>query len=401
MINSVCGIKSTGRICTDIARQVDLEGHTVKIGYGRDEDIPEEYRKYAIRIGNDLDVLFHGVRARIFDESGYGSRKVTEKFINWVRIYDPDIIHLHNIHGYYINIEVLFNYLKICRKPVIWTLHDCWPLTGHCAYFNFVHCDKWSSRQGCRQCPGLKEYPVSFGIDHSSSNYRLKRKLFKAVPDLTLVTPSEWLAGIVRKSFLKNKPVRVIHNGIDTGNFKPTDIDLNIYGITDKKIILGVSSAWDGRKGLWDFVKLDQILHKQSWGNQYQIVLVGVTEEQKIKLPKDIICIPKTADIKELAGLYTRAFVLYNPTYGDNYPTVNLEARACGTRVITYLGTGGSMESAGEDGVGIHPGDITGVAEAIRKIDETGSADAKVSAESLSYKLMVRKYIELYQEVQM
>lgn len=399
MINSVCGIGSTGRICTEIAQELDRQGQVVKIAYGRDGYVPEEFQKYAVRIGNDFEVRLHGMRARLLDEAGLGSRRATIQFIRWVRQYNPDIIHLHNIHGYYINIEVLFDYLKTCGKPVIWTLHDCWAMTGHCAYFNFVHCDKWQSAAGCRQCPGLKEYPVSLGMDRSNANYRLKRKLFRTVPNLTLVTPSKWLAGIVSHSFLKNKPVRVIHNGINIDNFHPSEGDLRAFGITtDRSIILGVSSDWDRRKGLGDFVKLDNMLRRE-FPDIYQIVLVGIKPEQKEELPDDIVCVPKTNNVQELAQLYTRALVLFNPTYGDNYPTVNLEARACGTRVITYRGTGGSAESAGKDGITVNPGDISAVVDTVQKIRKFGPKQARVLPQEISNRMMVQKYIDLYSEV--
>ena len=147
MINSVCGIRSTGRICTDIAEELEKQGHDVKIAYGR-ETVPEKYQKYAVRIGTDLDVKLHGIKTRLFDRHGFGSKRATKKFIKWVEEYDPDVIHLHNLHGYYINIKILFDYLKKANKKVVWTLHDCWAFTGHCTHFDFVGCNKWK----CKCC---------------------------------------------------------------------------------------------------------------------------------------------------------------------------------------------------------------------------------------------------------
>ena len=175
MINSVCGIRSTGRICTDIASELEAQGHQVKIAYGR-ENVPEQFQRYAVRIGNDLDMRLHGVKARLLDASGFGSKSATKRFIKWVKDYDPDVIHLHNIHGYYINIEILFNYLKNSGKPVVWTLHDCWAFTGHCAYFDFAGCEKWKT--GCYGCPLKKSYPSSILIDRSKKNYIQKKRLF-------------------------------------------------------------------------------------------------------------------------------------------------------------------------------------------------------------------------------
>ncbi len=337
MINSVCGIGSTGRICTDLADALLQNGHEVKIAYGRG-NVPDKYAKYAIRIGNELDVRMHALTSRLFDNTGFGSKRVTEHFIEWVKDYNPDVIHLHNIHGYYINIEVLFNYLAKANKRVIWTLHDCWPFTGHCVYFSAVKCDKWKS--GCRNCQQKREYPSSIMLDRSSLNWKSKKALFTSVKDLTLITPSEWLAGLVRTSFLGKYPVVVINNGIDTNVFKPTPSDFRQkYGLQNKRVLLGVSNQWTERKGFNDFIKLASMID-----DDYRIVLVGLSQKQINILPSNIIGITRTQNTKELAEIYTAADVFFNPTYEDNYPTVNLEAQACGTPVITYF-TGGSPES--------------------------------------------------------
>ena len=219
MINVVCGIRSTGRICTDLATALETQGHEVKIAYGR-ENVPEQFRKYAVRIGSDLDVKLHGVKARLLDGAGFGSKKVTKQFIEWIKEYDPDVIHLHNIHGYYINVEVLFKYLKTCGKKIIWTLHDCWSFTGHCVYFDYVGCDKWKT--GCSDCPQKKEYPARVGPDMSKSNYSVKKNLFTGILNMTLVTPSQWLANLIHDSYMKEYPVKVIYNGVDTEIFKPS-----------------------------------------------------------------------------------------------------------------------------------------------------------------------------------
>ena len=171
MINVVCGIRSTGRICTDLATLLESQGHEVKIAYGR-EQVPEQYEKYAVRIGSDLNVKLHVLKARLFDGCGFGSKKATEYFIDWVKQYDPDVIHLHNIHGYYINVEVLFRYLRTCGKKIIWTLHDCWAFTGHCAYFDYTSCERWKTE--CRGCLGKVDYPSCRGFSRAKKNYQRK-----------------------------------------------------------------------------------------------------------------------------------------------------------------------------------------------------------------------------------
>lgn len=335
MINVVCGIRSTGRICTDLATVLEEQGHEVKIAYGR-ESVPEQYKKYAVRIGTDLDVKIHGMKARLFDQAGFGSKRVTEKFVLWIKEYDPDVIHLHNIHGYYLNIEVLFEYLKTCGKKIIWTLHDCWAFTGHCVYCRMDQCEKW--KLGCFDCPAISEYPKSI-TDNTEKNWKRKKALFANIKDMSIITPSFWLANKVKCSFLEEYTVKVINNGIDTTVFKSTSSDIKErFGIAGKKVVLGVAAIWDHRKGLDDFIKLSDMLSEE-----YKIVLIGLTEEQIKGLPTNILGIQRTNSTIELAQWYSAAEVFVNPTYEDNYPTTNLEAIACGTPVITYK-TGGSWE---------------------------------------------------------
>lgn len=361
MINVVCGIRSTGRICTDLAAVLEEQGHEVKIAYGR-EEVPEQFQKYAVRIGNNIDVKLHGVKARLADGAGYGSRRSTRKFIDWVKAYDPDVIHLHNLHGYYLNIEILFEYLKVCGKRIIWTLHDCWAFTGHSAYCDAIQCERWKT--GCYACPQKKEYPKSL-LDFSKKNWVYKRKIFLGVPDLEIITPSKWLAGLVKESFLKKYPVRVIHNGIDTEHFKPLENDFKlVQGIQNKKMVLGVATAWNEMKGLADFYELANRL-----GKDYQVVLVGLTEQQQKQIPKNILGLKRTTSVKELAYIYSAADVFLNLSYCETYPTVNLEVRACGTPIITYR-TGGSTESAGSKCVIVERGDMRSLVEAVRKITD-------------------------------
>lgn len=380
-INSVCGIRSTGRICTDIADVLTANGHECKIVYGR-ETVPEKYKKYAVRIGSNTDVKLHALESRLFDNSGFGSKKATNDFIKWVKEYDPDVIHLHNIHGYYINIEILFNYLKSCNKRIIWTLHDCWPFTGHCSYFTIVKCEQWKAH--CSYCVQKHCYPSSILADHCKSNFERKRALFSGIKDMTLITPSKWLADLVSESFLKKYPVKVIHNGIDLSVFKPTESDLRKkYGLTDKKVILGVASVWDERKGLDDFIKLSDLLDRQ-----YQIVLIGLSDRQLKKIPDNVIGIKRTDSVTELAQWYTTADVFLNLTYEDNYPTVNLEAQACGTPCITYR-TGGSVESVPEENI-VDAGDISTIKSMLT------NSQLSISDNDLSLNTAIGDYISVY-----
>lgn len=386
MINVVCGIRSTGRICTDLATALEAQGHEVKIAYGR-EEVPEKYQKYAIKIGTDFDVKLHGVRARLFDGCGFGSKKATEKFIKWVRMYDPDVIHLHNIHGYYINIEVLFSYLRTCGKRIIWTLHDCWAFTGHAAFCEAANCERW--KDVCYDCPKKSDYPASL-TDKSKSNWIKKKDILTQIPGLEIVTPSQWLANLIKSSFLSEYKVSVIHNGVDTGAFKPSKSEIKKkLGLENKKMILGVAALWEKRKGLFDFFELSELLD-----DSYEIVLVGLSEKQMKDLPKRIVGIKRTNSVQELSELYTAADVYVNPTYEDNYPTTNLEAIACGTPVITY-DTGGSPESAGENAIVVERGNIDAVAE---KIKLNIYKKFYVDMHSIDKSSMIDGYLNIYSD---
>ena len=393
MINSVCGIRSTGRICTDLAQALEAEGHTVKVAYGR-EQVPDQYQKYAVRIGTDFDVKIAGAEARMLDNAGFSNKKATEKFIEWVKQYDPDVIHLHNLHGYYINVEVLFKYLKTCEKKIIWTLHDCWAFTGHSAYCDAIKCTRWEKE--CHNCPQTKEYPKSF-IDHSKRNWKRKKELFTNVPNMTIVTPSHWLAGLVQKSFLREHPVEVIYNGIDTTKFYPLKNDFReFYYLEDKYILLGVATSWDKMKGLDDFVKLADLLD-----DSYKIVLVGLTDEQIEKLPQKILGIKRTNSVKELAYIYSAADLFLNLTYCDTYPTVNLESIKCGTPVLTY-DTGGSTETVEEyGGYVVTQGDLKGLVEKIKKIrkefpEKQESNIRPTNIDEIDYHTAVKNYLKVY-----
>lgn len=333
-INSVCGVGSTGRISTDLYKVLEKQGNECKIAYGRGE-APEGID--SIKIGSKFDNYTHVFKTRVFDKHGFGSFNATKKFIEEVKEYNPDIIHLHNIHGYYINIEVLFNYIKEANKPVVWTLHDCWAFTGHCSHFDYVGCDKW--KEGCDNCIQKKEYPSSKFIDNSQLNYKKKKELFTSIKNMTIVTPSKWLANLVKESFLGQYPVEVINNGIDLDVFKPTESNFREkYNLQDKFIVLGVANVWSERKGLKYFIELSKKLR-----DNYNVVVVGVNEKQKRELPSNILAFTRTNNVKELAEIYTASDVFVNPTLEDNFPTTNLEALACGTPVITF-NTGGSME---------------------------------------------------------
>lgn len=365
-INSVCGIGSTGRIATDIHNNLIEQGHESYIAYGRDLPINCDN---TIKIGTKLDNYTHVIETRILDRHGLGSRRATLRLIDEIKELDPNIIHLHNIHGYYVNIQILFNYLKETNKPVVWTLHDCWSFTGHCSHFDLIGCNKWQT--GCFDCPQKKSYPSSILIDNSRNNYRIKKELFTGLNNLTIVTPSEWLANLVMKSFLKEYPIKVINNGIDLEIFKPTKSNFReIYNIKNKFVILGVATAWGTSKGIDYFIKLSKLINEDEI-----IVMVGLKEKQIKELPGNIIGITRTNSAKELAEIYSAADVFINPTLSDTFPTTNLESLACGTPVITF-NTGGSPESIDEDcGFVVEKENLEELLVKIRVVKEKGKSN--------------------------
>ena len=390
-INGVCGIKSTGRICTDLAEVLKENGHECLIAYGR-ETVPEKYNSAAFRIGTDNDVKLHGLKARLFDAAGFGSKQTTERFVEKIREYDPDIIHLHNIHGYYINIEVLFKYLKECGKPIVWTLHDCWAFTGHCSHFTAVDCSRWKT--GCFGCPQKQKYPSSFFLDRSKQNWERKRKIFTGLERLVCVTPSEWLAGLVRQSFLGGYDVCAIPNGVDLNLFKPTESDFRKrYGLENKKIILGVATAWSESKGIREFEQLSMMLD-----DSFKVVLVGITPERiSAEAAERILCIPRTDSVEELAGIYTAADVFVNAGKEETMGLTTVEAMSCGTPVVVSNLTAVPEVVTPDGGIVLETITAENIKFGIEKVLET-DFDTRKNAERYEKKQQYLKYIELYKE---
>ena len=304
-INTVVNSGSTGRIAEDISKLLISKGHESYIAFGRGNS---RSTATLIRIGNYSNIRLHGVKTRLLDRHGFGSKWATNKFIQKIADIKPDIIHLHNVHGYYLNVEILFNYLKSFNIPVVWTLHDCWAFTGHCSHFDYVNCFRWET--GCFSCPNKKAYPASWFLDNSKLNYKQKNVLFNSVPLISVITPSQWLADYVSKSFLGRYPVSLIRNGIDLGIFYPrnTSIIKKRLGIENKFMVLGVANVWNQRKGLDDFLQLRKIIDDDS-----VIVLVGLSRKQMKNLPKGVIGISQTENIDELAEFYSAADVFINP----------------------------------------------------------------------------------------
>jgi putative colanic acid biosynthesis glycosyltransferase len=357
-VNTVCGVGSTGRIATGISEVCRKKGVKNYIAYGHGKTT----FPYSYRIGKDFDHYTHNILSRLSCRQGNFSHRATIKFLTWVEEFQPDIIHLHNLHGNYINIDLLFNYIKSKKIPCVWTLHDCWSFTGKCVCFDYVDCYKW--REGCYSCSQIKSYPKSLFLDNSKTEYQKKKNLFCSIDNLTVITPSRWLASLVKESYLGKYPVKVINNGIDLNIFKPVKSDwINKYNLENKFVVLGVASVWGERKGFKYFLRLAESLN-----DNQQVILVGLNEKQKNTIPSNIIGISRTNNTKELAEIYTTADVFVNPTLEDNFPTTNIESLACGTPVITF-NTGGSSESIDDTcGIVVKKEDFLGLFNAIEYV---------------------------------
>ncbi|SMQ85074.1 Glycosyltransferase involved in cell wall bisynthesis [Bacillus sp. OV166] len=385
--------KATGSIMMNLHRFMLSKGIDSYVVWGRGRN-PEN--DHEISIEDKLGIKWHGLYTRLTDKTGFASQRATKDLVKKLEEIKPDIIHLHNLHGYYINLEILFSYIKEKNIKTIWTLHDCWAFTGHCAYFDAVSCDKWKG--GCYNCEQLETYPASKILDNSKWNWKKKKELFKGL-NITIVTPSNWLADLVQQSFLSEYPTKVIHNGIDLNIFNPTTSDFRKNSnLTGKFIILGVASEWTERKGLRDFIRLDEMLN-----DNYKIVIVGLTKKQINQVPDSIIAIERTNNLNELVELYTTADIFFNPTYEDNFPTTNLEALACGTPVCTYR-TGGSPESVDENcGIVLEQGEVEQFAHLLnRNVNPKFGKNFDVENVMSKFKKedMLEKYIYLYDGIE-
>lgn len=392
-VNVVCGSGSTGKIVTYLAESVKNEGGECRIAYGRGEC--KEKNINCIKVSTKIETYIHAFMTRITDRHGLYSKMSTKRLIKDIQKYSPDLIHLHNLHGYYLNYKVLFDFLGNYNRPVVWTMHDCWAFTGHCAHYDSVGCRNW--KYGCEECINLGAYPKTKYRKQTGNNYKNKDKSFHSVKDLTIVTPSVWLKEQLKESFLADIKCVVIPNGIDVDKFKGLEIAGNNKRKEKGKVLLGVASPWTKNKGLYDFMRLRDMLEYE-----YAIYLVGLTQKQIKELPEGIIGVGKINDIAALAEYYFNADVFLNLTYEETLSTTNIEALACGTPVITY-NTGGCPEVVSNDcGFIVKKGDLKRIVEIV----ENELKDKEYYKEACLKKcvfyrkdLCYEKYMNLYKEV--
>ena len=390
---------STGKIALGICESLQQNGHAALLCYARG-GIPEGVPGY--RIGSRWDTLVHAGLARFFDCAGFLSRRATRRLARQLALYKPDIVHLHNLHGYYLNLPILMETLRDAEIPVVWTLHDCWPFTGHCAHYSMAGCIRW--RAGCHHCPNLRQYPASYLLDRSKPNWLRKRDCITALRDLTLVAPSRWLAGEAQKSFLGGYPVRVLPSGIDLEAFRPADSEAveeitERYGLRrhgDKPVILSVASAWRAAKGINDLMDLQEILKDEA-----VIAVVGMTPKQMEYLPPEMIAIPMLYNAETLRALYSAARLYISLSYEESQGLTLVEAMACGTQVLCYDQTALPELVTGETGMAVPTRDLQGVADACRKlIAEPKSPDAcRAHACLFDKEVQFEKYVRVYEEL--
>lgn len=361
-INLTYNIGSTGHIMADLHQVIQTSGNESYMACGYSNSHSMENLHVMQTLPAIWDMRKDNLLARLTGRMGYNSKRETHELVSWLENVCPDIVHLHNIHGNYLNLSILFAYLKKNAIPVVWTLHDCWSFTGRCSHFERHGCEQWKT--GCQRCTQKGIYPITYFFDFSKSMWKDKKKMFTEVDHMQLVTPSAWLKQYVDQSYLNKYSCCVINNGINLNVFYPCEKRSHYLLDDERKVILGVASSWTKLKGLADFYKLDTMIDHE----KYHIVLVGLNERQMKQIPDSILGIRRTNNIQELVELYSSADVYVNPTYQDNYPTVNLEAAACGTPVVTYR-TGGSPESVpGEVGLVVEQGNIEMLYTGIMKI---------------------------------
>lgn len=385
-INTVYPQGSTGKIANEIHNLCLEQGIECMTAYRYKYDncIPKDTKT----VSSYLDCHIHNRLSRWTMMQGYFSYFKTRKFLHWIKKYNPDVVHLHNIHGSFINHRLLFRYLKKHHHKVIWTLHDCWALTGGCAYYDMVECNKWKTLcSTCPQCTGF--------LDCTKFMHKRKIKWFSSVQNMLLIANSEWTASQVKLSYLKQYPVKVIYNGVNLSVFCPTESDFREkHGLNERKIVLGVAFDWGERKGLDVFIELAKRLPKE-----YIVVLVGTNEEIDKQLPMSIMSIHRTQDQRELAAIYTAADVFVNPTREEAFGLVNIEALACGTPGVTFR-TGGSPECYDNTcGIVVEKNDIDAMEREIRRICDTKPYDsAACVAFSHNFDMYDRyqEYVDLY-----
>lgn len=400
---NTCITQSTGRIAQQIGEKAIIAGWESYIAFPARVPMVDS-KSNLIHIGSKCDQYFHALMTRIFDCCGFLSQNSTKQLIKRIELLKPDVIHLHNLHGYYLNIPLLFSYLKTLDVPVVWTLHDCWAFTGHCVHYTCVNCFKWQT--GCYECPRKATYPNSYVFDRSKQNYQAKKTAYWGMRNMTIVPVSYWLGDVTAQSMLGMYPIHVIQNGVDTSVFYPRRDKINKirmkYGLMDKFIILGVATGWSEEVGLSTFYELRKRLSLD-----YAIVMVGCTSDLLKQLPEGITGISRTNNVEELAEIYSAADILFNGSYQETFGLVTAEAMACGTPVIVYNSTACPEIVSPDTGYVVSVGDIDAILDSIYKqkdkdfesVEKQSNACASYVKMNLDKNYKYDEYVLLYNEI--
>ncbi len=391
-VNTVSGYGSTGRLIDQLSRMDGIQG---KIYYGRKKNLSD---MDSYRMTDFFGNVNQALQTFLFDKHAFCNRKETERMIEDLKQFAPDLIHLHNLHGYYLDAEVLFEYLQSVDTPVIWTLHDCWSFTGHCSHYETIGCDQWKTL--CHDCPQLDQYPITFNGKHVAENYERKKKLFTSLGDrLHIAVPSQWLADQVRESFLGNTDCTVVANGISLDTFQPRPSEFKKkHHIENRFLVTACASIWTKKKGLDQLVELAKMMPERS-----VLCVIGVTKSQIRMFQKTAICIERTDNAMQLAEIYTASDVFVNPTLEETFSLVNVESQACGCPVITYR-SGGSVEMiTGKTGVIVNKNDLAGMRDTIERMASGelvfSAEDCIENASHYALANMYDGYLKLYHRV--
>ena len=392
LINVALNWGSTGKIVEGIGTLAKSSGWEVFAAHGARYNNPSQLNSF--QITSIIDEGIHYIQSTLYDAQGLGSSQATRHLLKHIDIIHPNIVHIHNLHGCFINYPLLFEYLHYKEIPVVWTLHDCWAMTGHCVHFERTHCEKWKTE--CGDCPQKRDYPTSFFLDRSKSNFKLKKRLFTAMDKMRITTVSSWLKGVAEESFLNKFPVDVVPNGIDTNSFVFSASDLRErFKIGNKKLILSVASGFGERKGINDYVQLSKLLT-----SDYQLLLVGTDRRDLKVLPSNVIAIDRADGAAELAEFYSAADVLLSLSYEETFGLTIVEAMACGTPAIVYDNTAQPELITAETGIVVPNGDIEKVKTAIEEVCAKGkdhySLACREHALEYDQKKSYQKYLDLY-----
>ena len=389
-INSFFSAGGPPRIVKGIYDTIVRNGEECLLASAREKPVPG---MNVYRIGTSLTTYSCAIQARLFDNDGFAARNATRRLIEEIKHYSPDIIQLHNLHSYYINVGILFEFLSKYGKPVVWTFHDCWPMTGHCPHFSMAACDRYLT--GCHHCPQKSEFPASLLLDQSKRNWNRKKAAFTNVPNLTIVCVSKWLESVVRTSYMRNYPTRVIYNGLDLKPFHRTESGFRAdNGLVDKKVLLGVALHWGTKKGLNDYIALSKLLD-----SSYQIVLVGLSKGEVKDLPANITPIPPISDDTRLAEIYSTADLCLNLSYEETFGLTSIEALACGTPIITYNQTAVPEVAHMYDMPVVPAGDTKALAGAIENHFRQPDHQTVFDVSQFEEKTQYQHYYDLYKEL--